>query len=292
MDVVTIAQRPPPLRRPALVAAFKGWNDAGEAASGAASVLRREAGATAFAGIEPDEFFDFQATRPAVRIVGGGVRHIDWPQNRFSWGTLPGADGHVVVLEGVEPNLRWRAFARGVVDLATGLGVRVVVTLGALQVDVPHTRPVPVTGSASAPDLAVLGLGASTYEGPTGITGVLHHACAEAGLQAVSLWAGVPHYLAGAPYLTGALALAERAGRLLGARLRLEELARDAAAQRDDIDRLVGEDDERAEYVAELERRDAATAEGDAVDGLPAAAVSGEELAEEFERYLRDRGHE
>ncbi len=290
MDVVTIRRDPPALRRPALIAAFKGWNDAGEAASGAASVLRRQVGAKAFALIEPEEFFDFQATRPTVRLVEDGARRIDWPENRFSWGELPGTSRHLVVLEGTEPNLRWRAFTRGIVGLATSLGVRLVVTLGALQVDVPHTRPVPVTGGASDPDLgARLGLLPSRYQGPTGITGVLQQACAEAGLSTVSMWAGVPHYLGATRYLAGSLALAERVAGLLDVDLALDRIARQAAAQRDDIARLVAEDQELAEYVAELERRAPAGDASGAEANLPAPGVSGDELAAELERYLRDR---
>lgn len=174
--------------------------------------------------------------------------------------------------------------------LAADLGVELVITMGALQVDAPHTRPVPISGSASTPELlAGMGLRRSRYEGPTGITGVLHHSCAEAGMQAISMWAGVPHYLAGTAYLAGALALAERTAGLLNAELSLDRLARDAADQREDIGRLVAEDDDLAEYVAELEQRTGASS-GDGDPELPAADVSGDDLAAEFERYLRDRG--
>ncbi len=289
MDVVHIHQRPPTLRRPVLLAAFRGWNDAGEAASGAVGVLGDALDATAFAEVDAEDFFDFQATRPTVGIVDGGSRRIEWPENRFSWAGLPGTDHSAVLLDGTEPNLRWRTFATGVVDLALDLGVELVVTLGALQVDVPHTRPVPVTGSASDPRLAGrLGLRSSTYEGPTGITGVLHHAFVVAGLDTVSLWAGVPHYLSGTPFLAAALALSDRVVHLLGADVSLDGLARDAAAQADDIKALVAEDEDLAEYVADLEQR-AVVAQRE--EGLP-AAVSGDELAAELERFLRDRGGE
>jgi proteasome assembly chaperone (PAC2) family protein len=197
VNVVTFLQRPRGLHRPVLVAAFQGWNDAGEAASGAARVLRRESSAQPFARIDPEEFFDFQATRPTVRIADGGMRRIDWPENTFSWAHLPGSRHDLVLLNGTEPNLRWVTFARGITDLVSELGIELVLTLGALQIDVPHSRPVPITGSASDAQLATrLRLRRSTYEGPTGITGVLHHACASAGVHAASLWAGVPHYLA------------------------------------------------------------------------------------------------
>ncbi|MDQ3538889.1 MAG: PAC2 family protein [Actinomycetota bacterium] len=287
MDVVHIRRQPPPLRRPILLAAFKGWNDAGEAASGALEVLHTALGATEFAGIEAEDFFDFQATRPTVRRTEDGGRSIDWPDNAFSWAAPDGAQRDVVLLDGTEPNLRWRAFAGGIAELAVDLGVELVVTLGALQVDVPHTRPVPITGGASDGELAAqLGLPHSSYEGPTGMTGVLYQASVESGLTAVSLWAGVPHYLAGTPFLSASLALAERVAGLVGADLPLEELARDAAGQADDIQALLAEDDDLAEYVGELEER-FATAHAD--DNLPDPTMSGDELAAELERYLRDR---
>lgn len=284
-NVVTIRRRPPALRRPVLLAAFQGWNDAGEAASGAAEVLASETGAEGFAEIDPEEFFDFQATRPFVRNAGESDRRIEWPGNLFSWGSVPGADRDLVILQGTEPNLRWRTFTAAVAHLAQDLGVELVVTLGALQVDAPHTRPVPVTGSTTDLVLgAQLGLRPSRYEGPTGITGVLHQVCAEAGLQSTSLWAGVPHYLAGASYLAGTLALAERVVGLLGADLSLGSLAADAETQRGELSDLVTEDADLSEYVSDLETRmDAAP------DELPEPSITGDELAADFERYLRDR---
>lgn len=283
--VVTMRKRPPALRRPVLLAAFQGWNDAGEAASGAVETLAAEVGAEGFAEVDPEEFFDFQATRPFVRNVGESGRRIDWPGNLFSWASMQGTDRDLVILQGTEPNLRWRTFTDAVLHLAGDLGVEFVVTLGALQVDAPHTRTVPVTGSTT--DLVLgahLGLRASRYEGPTGITGVLHHAATEAGLQATSLWAGVPHYLAGTSYLPGSLALAERVGKLLDVQLSLGDLAKEAAAQREELSALVEEDADLADYVADLERR-----MDESPDELPAPSVSGEELAADFERYLRDR---
>ena len=288
MRVVQFEQPPPRLNRPVLVAAFKGWNDAGEAASGAVEMLWDALDAEPFAWIDPEEFFDFQATRPTVRSVRGGGRAIDWPDNRFGWAELPGTDRHIVLLDGTEPNLRWRTFSEAVADLALTLDVEMVVTVGALQVDVPHTRPVPVTGSTGNVQLAShLGLTRSTYEGPTGMTGVLHQACATAGMDAVSLWGGVPHYLSGAPYLTATLSLTERILRVLEVELPLDSLAQEAASQTDDITALLAEDEDLAEYVAELEDRFAA---GDHIEVLPEPGISGDELAAEFERYLRDRG--
>ena len=289
MRVVQFEQPPPPLNRPIMVAAFKGWNDAGEAASGAIEMLWDALDAEDFAWIDPEDFFDFQVTRPAVRSVRGGEREIEWPENRFGWAQLPGTDRHVVLLDGTEPNLRWRTFSEAVADLALTLDVEMVITVGALQVDVPHTRPVPVTGSTGNVGLASrLGLARSTYEGPTGMTGVLHHACVEAGMDAVSLWGGVPHYLSGTPYLTATLSLTERILRVVEADLPLDQLAQEAATQADDIRALLAEDEDLAEYVAELEDR--FNADDREEEGLPAATMSGDELAAEFERYLRDRG--
>ncbi len=283
MEIVTVLQRPPELRRPLLLAAFQGWNDAGEAATGAIEVLSRELSAEPFAEVDPEEFFDFQVARPMVRMADGGARALEWPINRFSWAALPDQQRHVVLLHGTEPNLRWRAFTDGVIGLAKDLGIDTIVTLGALQVDVPHTRPVPVTGVATDEQVAgSLGLQRSRYEGPTGITGVLNHVATASGLRAMSMWAGVPHYLSGATYLAGALALAERVTRLLEIDMPLAKLAREAVAQRDEIAELVADDDDLAEYVNELEER------ADSGDGL-AGPVSGDELAAEVERYLRDR---
>lgn len=284
-NVVMMRRRPPVLRRPVLLAAFQGWNDAGECASGAAQVFKAETDAEGFAEIDPEEFFDFQATRPSVRNVGDSGRRIDWPGNLFSWAAVQGTDRDLVILQGTEPNLRWRTFTEAVVHLARDLGVELVVTLGALQVDAPHTRKVPVTGSTTDIVLgARLGLRTSRYEGPTGITGVLHQAASDSGLQSTSLWAGVPHYLAGTSYLPGSLALAERVVRLLDVQLPLGDLAKEAASQREELSGLVEEDADLADYVADLERR-----MDESPDELPAPSVSGEELAADFERYLRDR---
>ncbi len=286
MDVVTVLQRPEALRRPVLLAAFRGWNDAGEAASGAIEVLGDALGASIFASIDAEEFFDFQDTRPTVRIDETSRRVLDWPLNRFLLAELPAAGRHLVLLDGTEPNLRWRTFTRGVVELAADLGVSTIVTLGALQVDVPHTRPVPVTGVATDATLATrLGLRRSGYEGPTGITGVLNDVASAAGLDAMSMWAGVPHYLAGTAYLAGSLALAERVTSLLHVDVELGTLAADALVQRDEIAQLVADDEDLAEYVSELEQRSDASADAE----LPGAPMSGEQLAAELEQYLRDR---
>ena len=285
----------PELRRPVLVAAFRGWNDAGEAASSAADVLADLEGAEAFADIDPEEFFDFTAVRPHVRLRSDGHRQLEWPLNQLSWAPLPGVERDVVVLSGVEPGLRWRTFTGAVIDLATRLGVEIVVTLGALQVDVPHTRPTPLTANTTDASLARrLPPRSSRYEGPTGITGVLSTAANDAGIPTVSLWAGVPHYLAASVYDAGALTLTNAVGRLLDVQLPVEQLQDDADRQAEEISELLAQDDDLAEYVSDLEARaDSASVADLSVIAdsteLPHATVSGDELAAEFERYLRDR---
>ena len=289
MQHVELLNELPRLRRPVLLAAFEGWNDAGEAASAAVEAVRTNLRAQAFAAVDPEEFFDFQVVRPRVHFTDDGRREISWPRTRLSWAQVPGSDHHLVLLDGPEPNLRWRTYTEVLTGLAEELGVEFAITVGALQVDTPHTRPVPLTASTGDPNLASrLGLPTSSYEGPTGMTGVLHQALGGEGIPSVSLWAGIPHYLSAAAYAPGALALGERIGGLLGVDLVLDDLARDAAGQTDDIAEIVAEDEELADYITELEAR-ADEVAGAEVD-LPAPTVSGEELAAELERYLRDRG--
>jgi proteasome assembly chaperone (PAC2) family protein len=201
-------ERRPELRHPALVCAFRGWNDGGQGASVAGHFLARAWNAEKFAEIDPETFFDFQATRPHISLVEGTRRRIDWPENTFLDAQLHDGPRDVVLLLGTEPNLRWRTFSKVVTDLALDLGVELVVTLGSLLADVPHTRPAPVTGNATDPDLVEqLGLQASRYEGPTGIVGVVHDACRSAGIPSASLWAAVPHYVSMTPSPRAAKAL-------------------------------------------------------------------------------------
>jgi hypothetical protein len=287
MDVVTMLGELPDLRRPVLVAAFEGWNDAGECASRAVDTIGQGLEAVRFAGIDPEEFFDFQQVRPHVRTAGDGTRSIDWPANTFSFAEVPSAPRDLVLLDGTEPNLRWKTFASGILALAGDLGAGMVLSVGALQVDVPHTLPVPLT--VTTPDMRLAqdlgGLATSSYEGPTGITGVLHSAATSAGIPAISMWAGVPHYLSATPYLPGTLALVERIAAILGVDLPLGRLARDAASQTDEIAELLAADEELSEYVSELEAR--ARLEAEPLAGMPDEQVTGDELAAEFERYLR-----
>lgn len=275
----------PALRQPVLVTAFEGWNDAGSAATSAAQFLIDAWDATPFCDIDPEEFFDFSATRPTVRFDDDGTRHIDWPENALHWARLSD-DLDVVVLLGTEPQLRWRTFADHVTTLAEHLGARLVVSLGALLAEVPHTRPVSVYGAAY--DAAVadeLALTPSHYEGPTGIVGVLHDAYRTRGLTSASLWAAVPSYVPSAPSPKAALALVARVTHLLGTTVDADELSEAAAEYETQLDEAVGEDDESKAYVARLEQ---AWDESDLeVEG--AAEPRGTELMAEIESFLRDQ---
>jgi len=276
----------PTLRHPVLIAAFKGWNDGGQAATLAASTLVRAWSAERFADIDPEGFVDFQSTRPNVSLVQGMTRRIEWPENVFHAGAISGTERDAVILLGVEPNYRWRAFNDLVADLARELRVELVVTLGALLADVPHTRPAPVTGSASDASLVEeLGLQPSRYEGPTGIVGVLHDACRQAGIPSVSLWSAVPHYVSLAPSPRAARALCVRLGELLGVDIALGELEEAEEVYAQQISDAVASDPETAEYVAELERRADTIEEMIDESDLP----TGESLAAELTRFLRDR---
>src|SRR5919205_2100924 len=253
-DELRLAHRPD-LERPVMVTAFRGWNDGGHGASLAGGYLARAWNAERFAEIEPEGFFDFQATRPHVSLVEGMTRRIDWPENAFFHARLAHVSRDVVLLLGIEPNLRWRTFASLVTGLARDLRVEMVVTLGSLLADVPHTRPAPVTGSATDPELvAQLGLQQSRYEGPTGIVGVLHDACGRAGLKSASLWAAVPHYVSLTPSPRAAKALVDRLADLLGADVDTAELAEAAESYAQQVSEAVATDEETAAYVQELER--------------------------------------
>ena len=265
-----------------LVAAFRGWNDGAQAASLAASFLAQAWEARRFADIDPEEFFDFQATRPHVALEDGLTRRIDWPETAFYHAAIPGTERDAVLALGIEPNLRWRTFSAEIVELAGDLGVELVVTLGALLADVPHTRPAPVTGSATDPKLVEeLGLASSRYEGPTGIVGVVHDACRTAELPSASLWAAVPHYASLAASPKAALALCERLAGLLGTQFDLGDLERASEAYEQQVSEAVASDEETEAYVRQLEeRRDAL---GDELD-----VPSGETLAAELTRLLRE----
>jgi proteasome assembly chaperone (PAC2) family protein len=281
-DALRIHDRPE-LTSPVLIAAFRGWNDGAQAASLAAGYLAKTWGAERFAELDPEEFFDFQATRPHVSLEGGMTRRIDWPETAFFHARPDGLDRDVVLLLGIEPNLRWRTFTELVMGLVRELGVEMMITLGALLADVPHTRPSPVTGSASDPDLVrELGLSESRYEGPTGIVGVLHDACRQAEIPSASLWVAVPHYVSLTPSPRAAVALCERLGGLMGAEIDVGELEEAARSYEEQVSEAVASDEETAAYVEELEQR---------VDSLEQATdlPSGDALAAELTRFLRER---
>jgi predicted ATP-grasp superfamily ATP-dependent carboligase len=272
----------PELDRPVLIAAFRGWNDGGQGASLAAGYLARLWDAEQIAEVDPEGFFDFQATRPHVKLVDGITRQVDWPETVFYEAHVEGLDRDVVLLLGIEPNLRWRSFGDLISGFAEELGVELVITLGSLLADIPHTRPSPVTGSASDEELVErLGLQASRYEGPTGIVGVLHDACKKRGLPSASLWAAVPHYVSLTPSPRAALALCERLGDLLGVEIDVEELSEAAEGYAEQVSRAVAADSDTQSYVEDLERR----ADEFDEDDIP----SGEALAAELTRFLRER---
>jgi len=284
-DELRIASRPK-LERPILIAAFRGWNDGGQGASLATGYLAKLWNSKRFAEVDPETFFDFQATRPHVSLEDGLTRRIDWPATVFYHGRPPGLERDAVLLLGIEPNLRWRTFSELVVGFTKELGVELVITLGALLADVPHTRPCPVTGSATDKELVErLGLSASRYEGPTGIVGVVHDACLRADIPSASLWAAVPHYVSLTPSPKAALALCERLGDLLGAQIDTGELEEAAENYSDQVSEAVASDPDTAAYIEELEQRaDTLAEEAD----LP----SGDALAAELTRFLREREDE
>jgi predicted ATP-grasp superfamily ATP-dependent carboligase len=280
-------RRPDGLRAPAMVCAFKGWNDAADAASTALQFVGTALGASRFAQIDPEEFYDFQSTRPQVRLVDGGVREISWPAVEIFEARVPRAPRDLVIVTGHEPSMRWRAFTQLLIDLAEALGVQLLVSLGALLADVAHTRPTPITGISTDRALVDrLDLLSSSYEGPTGIVGVVQAACAKAALPAASLWAAVPHYIASAPNPKAALALVRRLESLVGVSVDASELERAAADYERQVNLAVQSDPDVQAFVERLER--AAEDDDDPLD--PTELPSGDRIASEFMRFLRQRG--
>ena len=278
-------ERRPDLDDPVMICAFAGWNDGGEAATTAAGYLRDRWEAQRFARLDPEEFFDFQVTRPTVRLVDGVTRKLEWPANEFFDASLPGRD--VVVFIGIEPNVRWRTFSEAILGAGKRLGVRSVVLLGAFLADVPHTLDTPVTGSAPDPEQAEqLGLSGSRYEGPSGIVGVLHDAASRADLQVVSLWAAVPHYLPSGPNPKAALALVRKLSDYLGVPVQTDTLDRAAGAWEEQVSEMIAENEDLTSYVDRLEE---SARESQDLGEVP----SGDALAAELERFLREqRGDE
>jgi proteasome assembly chaperone (PAC2) family protein len=282
-------RRPAGLRAPAMVCAFEGWNDAGDAASTAVSFMNTALGAERFAHVDTEEFYDFQANRPRIQLSAKeGRREIEWPSVEMYAAQVPGGRRDLVLVQGVEPSLRWRSFSALVVELAEALGVQMVITLGALLADVPHTRPVAMTGFASDPALMER-LGThrpSDYEGPTGIVGVLHGASTDAGLPSVSLWASVPHYVAAAPSPKAALALVRRLEGLLGVSLDTAELEEATAGYERQVGLAVSSNPEVQAFVDRLEEDED---ESEDPPLMPGDLPSGELLASEFQRFLRQQ---
>lgn len=271
----------PGVRQTVMLAAFEGWNDAGGAASSAVLHLADVWGAEQVHELDPEDYHDFQVNRPVVSLDDDGGRTITWPTTTVSVARL--ADRTVVLVHGIEPSMRWRSYCTELLDEAERLGVRTVVTLGALLADVPHTRPIPMTATSESAGLqAVLDVEPSTYEGPTGIVGVLQHEASRRGMQAVSLWAAVPHYVANPPSPKATLAILTRIEEILSEPVPLGDLPEDAAAWQHGVDELAAEDAEIAEYVQQLE---------EAKDTAELPEASGEAIAREFERYLRRRDH-
>ena len=269
------------LTSPVIIAAFEGWNDAGEAASGVINHLSLAWQATPVGAIDPEDYYDFQVTRPVTEVAEGKTERLVWPTTRLLAAKQEGTDRDLLLVSGIEPNMRWRGFCSELVTSFSELGIELVVLLGALLADSPHTRPVPVAAAASDPALAAdLRAEPVDYKGPTGIVGVLQHACADAGIPAVSLWASVPHYVAQPPCPKATLALIRGVEDVLDVSLPLADLPQEARAWERGVDELAEQDTEVADYVRTLEEAKDAT-------DLPEA--SGDAIAREFERYLRRR---
>lgn len=292
----------PKLRAPVLVAAFAGWNDAGEAATSAISSLAEAWSAREFAHIDPEEYYDFSTTRPQVRLRDGVTREIVWPQNRLWAAAIPGARRDAILLNGIEPGLRWRSFCAQITGVATELGASLVVTLGALLAEVPHRRPVSIIGTAS--DTAVIeqfGLQRSRYEGPTGIVGVLQEACGGAQLPSASLWAAVPAYAANTASPKASLALVERACELMETSVPTVRLELDSARYEREIDEQLEENEELRNYVARLEQlADAGMLDDDQADDgadddvsepIAADPETADQLVADIEQFLRDQSN-
>jgi proteasome assembly chaperone (PAC2) family protein len=269
----------PELSAPFLVCAFAGWNDGGEAATTAARYVRDRWGASRFASIDPEEFFDFQVSRPTVRLEDGRTRRLEWPACEFFHARIGGRD--IVLFIGIEPNNRWRTFVEATLSVARDLDARLVVTLGAFLADVPHTRPAPVTAASSDTRwIGRLGIEPSRYEGPTGIVGVLHESARGVGLPTVSLWAAAPHYLPSGTNPKVALSLLRKLEQVLEVPIDTDDVETAVAIWEKQVREAVEEDENLVAYVARLEE----AAQDPGLGQIP----SGDQLAEELERFLRD----
>ena len=275
----------PHLRAPIMVCAFRGWNDAAAAASTALGAVATSLDAELVASVDPEDYFDFQSTRPTITMDEGQTRRIEWPENNVYAALVPSADRDLVLLDGTEPNLRWRTFSETIATAADALGVEMVITLGALIAEVSHTLPVPITGLASSAELVEeLELERSSYEGPTGIVGVVHDLCRQNGIDSASLWAAVPHYVAAVPNPKAALALLRRLEGLTGIAVEASELEEETADYEEQIGRAVAANPEIEDLVTRIEAEQAELI--DEEGELPSADT----LAREFQRFLRQRG--
>ena len=286
-DALIWEGEPAPLRSPVLVAAFAGWNDAASAATASLEAIAAALEAEPLSRLDPEEFYDFQVNRPTIRLSEGQARHVDWPSNVMLSARVPGAEHDLVLMSGIEPNVRWRTFTDAIIAGCERMGVEMVVTLGSLIADVAHTRPVPITGLASDPELVErLGLSRSTYEGPTGIVGILHDACRRHEITSASLWAAIPHYVAAVPNPKAALALLRRLEGFTGVAIEASELE-DAAEQFDEqVDRAVAANPEIAQLVTQLEEAQATELD------LGGEVPSGDAIAQEFQKFLRQQGQD
>jgi proteasome assembly chaperone (PAC2) family protein len=275
----------PHLRAPIMVCAFRGWNDAAASASTALGAVASSLDAELVASLDPEDYFDFQSTRPTITMDEGQTRRIEWPENNVYAALVPSADRDLVLLDGTEPNLRWRTFSETIATVADALGVEMVVTLGALIAEVSHTLPVPITGLASSAELVEeLELERSSYEGPTGIVGVVHDLCRQNGIDSASLWAAVPHYVAAVPNPKAALALLRRLEGLTGIAVEASDLEEETTDYEEQIGRAVAANPEIEELVTRIEAEQADLI--DEGEELPSADT----LAREFQRFLRQRG--
>ena len=277
----------PELRSPILVCAFAGWNDAASAATSALEAVAAALDSDVVARLDPEDFYDFQVNRPTIRLVEGRTRHVDWPANTLVSAIASGAERDLLLMSGVEPNLRWRSYSTAILDVAQRLGVEMLISLGALIADVAHTRPVPITGLATDQELVDrLNLSRSNYEGPTGIVGILHDQCRERGIASASLWAAIPHYVAAVPNPKAALALLRRLEGLTGIAIEASEMEDAMNRFNSQIDRAVAANPEIEELVRRLEAEQPDELE------LPGDVPSGDTLAREFQQFLRQRGDE
>jgi proteasome assembly chaperone (PAC2) family protein len=288
MEALVWESDPPELRAPILVCSFRGWNDAAGSASTALATVAGSLDSELIASVDPEEFFDFQANRPMISLEEGLTRRIDWPTNLLISAEAPAAERDLVLLDGTEPNLRWRGFSEAIATAAERMGVEMVITLGALLAEVAHTLPVPITGIASDEDLVEeLDLSRSTYEGPTGIVGVVHDMCRQRGMSSASLWAAVPHYVAAVPNPKAALALLRRLEALTGIAVDASELEEETDSYEEQVGRAVAANPEIEELVQRIEEQQAEQLSEEGED-LPTA----DSIAREFQQFLRQRGGE